>query len=281
MEREKGRFTIGAKMYIFITATVLIAAAGVCVLSFLISVDQIDTYFKRLTTNNARNYATLADIEFIAELREAAESDEYQALRDRAEEEEDESLIQEYLEEKGLWEKYEEERGKMITYVENMEDIEYLYIVAWGETGEPLDMYILDADDVPLYETGYYEDREAEFEGVDYTKTIDPVINNGDWGWLCSGFEPVYDDSGKLVCHIGCDVAMEEVMQERYTNLTFMILSAVFVTAVILIGSIVFINKSVVKPLKAITSEMKKFNPAPGSDYKSAGVIDLDRKSVV
>ena len=276
MERSKGRFTIGAKMYIFVTATVLFAAAGVCAFAFLINADQIDTYFKRLTTDNARNYATLADIDFIRELRAVAESDEYQAIRDEAEELDDDSLVQEYLEEKGLWERYEAERAKMITYVENMEDLEYLYIVAWGEGDATVDMYIIDADDVPFYETGYYEDREVEFTGVDYTKTIEPVINNGDWGWLCSGFEPVYDEDGNLICHIGCDVSMEEVMQERYTNLSYIIGSAIFVTAIVLIGSIIFINKSVVNPLKTITSAMKRFSPAPGADYKSAGVIDLD-----
>jgi len=47
-------------------------------------------------------------------------------------------------------------------------------------------MYLLDADDVPVYETGYYEEREKEFLGVDAYQEIEPTISNGNWGWLCS-----------------------------------------------------------------------------------------------
>ena len=123
------RFTIGKKMYLFVIAIVLFATGCVCALNYAINVDQINTYYKRLTINNAVNYSTLVDVEFLEELRAVAETDEYQALRMEAEENDDESIVVDYLQEKGLYDKFIEEREKMRTYVNNLEDVEYLYAV--------------------------------------------------------------------------------------------------------------------------------------------------------
>lgn len=275
---ETKRFTIGKKLYIFVTATVLFATACVCALNYFVNVDQVNTYYKRLTVNNAINYASLIDVEFVKDLKEIIQSDEYQAIRNEAEDLEDDTAVREYLIEAGIWDRYQEEREKMRAYVDNMEDIEYLYVVIWDEhssfDGSFYDMYVIDSDDVPLYESGYYELRESEFGQVDYTKTIQPVITRGDWGWLCSGFEPVYSGS-EIVCHVGCDISMEAVMAERYSDLAYMIIGAIAVTVIALIGAFIFVNHNVVKPIKAITEDMRKFDPAPGKDYIESGVTNI------
>lgn len=275
MESKK-RFTITTKMYLFVIVIIVFAVASISVLSFIINVRQIDSYFKRLAMNCADTYSYYVDVDFLARLRAAAESDEFQALRDQAEENDNEYLIQEYLEDHGLWDDYVKQREHMITFQESMQDIRYLYLVAWGDKDSNVDMYLLDADDVPIYETGYYEDREAEFEGVDPSDRVEPVISQGDWGWLCSAYVPVYDNDGNIVCHVGCDVEMEDIMSERMANLTYIILGAVACTCVALAGAIIFVNKNIVKPLNSITKGMRSFSPAVGKDYKEAGVIDLN-----
>ena len=169
----------------------------------------------------------------------------------------------------------------MRTYVNNMEDVEYLYIVVWNEDPNPspdgihYDMYLMDADDVPLYMSGYWESREEEFDDVDYRHTIPPTVSHGDWGWLCSGYEPVYDEDGKIICHVGCDISMSEMMAERYSDLIYMIISALVVTAIALIGAFIFVTRNVVRPLTEITEDMKRFSPAPGKDYIESGVSNI------
>ncbi|MBR6478032.1 MAG: diguanylate cyclase, partial [Lachnospiraceae bacterium] len=279
MSDSKKRFAIGKKMYVFIIATILFAVASVCALSYVISASQIDNYFKRLTNNSARIVASQIDAAFLKELRQLAESEEYQALREQAEETDNDSLVIEYLREKGMWDRYEEQRNFLIDFVNNMDDIKYLYAIVWGDAGADHDMYLLDADDVPFYETGYYEEREAEFAGTDPTKEFDPVISHGDWGWLCSRYVPVYDEDGQIICHIGCDVGMEDVMKERYANLTYVIVSAIVCTIIVLAGAFVFINRTVVWPLNRLTKEMAKFSPSENANYEDAGVIKLDVKS--
>lgn len=276
MHKQKRLFPLGTKIYLFVLFIVLFAAIGTGLLSYFINVNQIDRYYKRLTLNSARTSASLVDVGFLKQLKEVAESEEYQKLRDQAEEAEDESLIEEYLKSKGLWEKYEEQREFLRQYVKKMEDTKYLYAIVWGGNEEQYDMYLIDSDDVPLYETGYFEEREEEFSGVDASGEIDPVISDGDWGWLCSGYAPVYDDDGNLVCHIGCDIGMEEVIEERNANFDVVLIAVLILTLVILVVAFLLIHKSVVKPLEQITEEMKKFTPAENSNYKDAGVINLE-----
>ena len=269
------RFPLGQKMYWFIVATTLFVGGIVCVASYLINANQIDSYFIRLVTSCSSNYATFVDVDFLKELRTVVESDEFQEVRDLAEKTDDDQLIQDYLKEQGLWDRYVEEREEMRHYVRNMQDIKYLYIVVWGPEEGP-DKYLLDSDDVPLYETGMLEEREPEFMGVDPTVPIEPTFTNGDWGYLCSGYMPIYDSEGNVVCHIGCDVDMQDIQDERAANLTFTIFCTLICVALAQLGAMIFVRKVVVNPLNTITREIQKFDPEAGKDYKESGVMDLD-----
>ena len=233
---------------------VLASVSLVCALFYIINVGQIDRFFKQQTISNARNFASFVDVDFMKELRAVAESEEYQALRDKAEAEEDEEAIRRYLEEKGMWERFEQQQNLLDTYLNNMDSIKYLYVVAWGGADAEYDMYIMDDKTMPLYTTGYMEMREEEFEGIDATDgTIEPVISNGDWGWLCSGYSAVKDEEGNIVAFVGCDVGMDEVMKERRIFLYYIIMSALLCTAIVLALAIYLVNKIVVRPLHSIT----------------------------
>ena len=198
------------------------------------------------------------------------------AIRDHAEEIGDDTSVVEFFKEKGLWEKYQIERNRMIEYIENMDAIKYLYIVVWGDQNDRYDMYLIDADDLPFYQTGYLELREEEFAGVIQDKIIEPVISNGPWGWMCSGYAAVCDENDQIVCHVGCDVNMENVMSERRKNLVRLVLSAVVCIVIISVGSLLFIKKAIVRPLKNLTDEMKKFSPVEGGNYEECGVLNAE-----
>ena len=277
MKENKKKFSIKKKMYIFVIITVLAMALGISIIAFLTGADQIDRYYKQNTADNARNFASMVDGDYLKKLREVAASDEFQELREEAEETENEKLIEDYLKKKGLWEEYSKIRDQITDYLSNMESIKYLYIIAHGDENALYDMYLVDDKDNPIYETGYYEEREEELLGMDITNLAEPTISHGDWGWLCSDFKPVYDSNGEAVCIVGCDVGMDDVMAERQKLLWILIIGAVVFTSIILAAAVLFINKSVVKPLNQMTTEMEKFTPS--TDYETAGVIDLDIKS--
>ena len=273
------RFTLGKKMYIFVTAVVLFAAVGVAMLSYIINAGQMDRFYKRITLDSAKNYATLTDVDYLKRLKSVVLSEEYQNLREQAEQNENEKPVMDYLKEKGLWEQYATEREKLRAYVNNISDIKYLYIVVWGDKDSKYNMYLLDADDVPVYETGYYEEREKEFLGVSAYEEIEPTISNGSWGWLCSAYAPVYDQEGELICTVGCDLSMEDVMQDRSDFLLLLTITTFFLIIIILAGAVLFVHKTVISPLNRLTEEMERFAPEEGRTYDEAGVIKVDLKS--
>ena len=278
MKKEK-RFSIKRKMYIFVIITVLIVATGVSTIAYTTQADQIDRYYKQNTVSNAINFASMVDGDFLAELRETAASDEFQELREKAEEEDDESLIEDYLVEKGLWDKYSETRDMLDSYLNNMTEIKYLYIIAHGDANAMYDMYLIDDKTNPIYETGYYEEREEELVGVDITSLAEPTISHGDWGWLCSDFKPVYASDGTCVCIVGCDIGMDDVKAERRKLLVELLVGTIIFASIILVGAVLFINRVVVRPLDEMTKEIKSFSPSESLDYKESGVIDIDIKS--
>lgn len=275
MKKKKKAFSVKTKMHLFVMLTVLIVALGISACTFYTSADQINKYYKQCAADNARNFASFVDGDFLSELRKTVEADEYQELRKKAEEEENEDIIKDYFIKHGLWEKYKETQKAIEVYLENMSDIKYLYIVVPGDKDALQDMYLVDTSDEPVYETGYYEDREAELLGIDIEHLKEPVISNGTWGWLCSAFSPVYSSDGQSVCVIGCDFGMNDVMNERMQFLLYLCIGALVFTVAVQFLAIFFINKMVVAPLDAMTNEMKKFKPDKNLTYEEAGVIDL------
>lgn len=279
MNDGKKKFSIGGKIYIFVTLTVIAVAVGTALLSYFISAGQIDRYFKRLTFNSAANFSSLIDTDYFVRLKEVAESDEYQAIRDEAEEADDDEPVISYLQEKGLWEEYTQQRDLLCTYLRNMEDIKYLYIVVTGDKDALVDMYLMDDDDNPVYETGYYEEREPEFIGADFSTIMEPTISHGDWGWLCSAYAPVYDDEGNIICHIGCDVAMDDIMSERFGFFAAVAISTIIFAAIVLAGAIIFARNVIIGPLDRLTTAAGMFKPAKNVTYQEAGVVALNIKN--
>ena len=123
MESSRKTVSIRKKMFFFIITTVLVVAFGTSAIAFTASANQIDRYYKQNTADNARNFASFVDAEYIAKLRTSIESEEYQKLRTLAEEQDDEAMIEAYLKEKGLWENYSLIRDMLTDYLSNMEGI--------------------------------------------------------------------------------------------------------------------------------------------------------------
>ena len=277
MNKRKKRITIGRRLYTFVAVAVFLASFGASLLAYFIHAGQIDDYYKNLSLNSAINFSSFVDGDFLARLYEAASTDEYVELRDRAEEEDNEELISDYLKEHGLWDEYDSTRSLLIKYLRNMEDLEYLYIMKLGDKRTGLDIYLMDDDENPLYVTGSTEEDNLEIGAA--TGIVPPSISNSEWGWLCSAYAPVYDSKGNLVCHIGCDVSMDDVMRNRRRSLLFDLLGSTVFTLIVMLLAIRYTRRTVIRPLDEITDKMTLFAPAPGSDYEMAGVIDIDLKN--
>lgn len=276
MSAERKRFSVKAKMYIFVVVTVLTVAVGTSLISYSISVDQMDRYYKESTEDNARNLASQIDGDFIRDLIPIIKTDEYQWLRTRAEEEGNDKLIEEFLTEQGVWEQYHEMRSYLSEYSDNMEGIERISVIAHGGSNMDYDMYLVIDDDYPMFRTGFYEIRALEMRGKDISALEEPVISDGTWGWACTDYKPVYDSRGECVCVVRCDYGMEDIMAERSSIFVSLMVGSVLFTTIVLGVAVWLINGMLIKPIRAMTDEMKKFKPSESDGYDSAGVMKLN-----
>ena len=276
MSAEGKRFSVKMKMYIFVLVTVLSVAVGTSLISYSLSTDQMDHYYKQSAEDNARNVASLIDGDFIAELIPIIKTDEYQWLRTRAEEEDNEQLIEDYLVEKGVWEQYNDIRSFITDYAENMDSIERIAVVAHSGSNIDYDMYLVIDGRTPMYKTGFYELRALELRGKDIASLEEPVISDGTWGWACTDYKPVYDSSGKCVCVVECDYGLEDVVEERSSILSSLLVGSVMFTMIIVGVAVWLVNSIMIKPIRTMTDEMKKFKPSEKDGYDSAGVMKLD-----
>lgn len=266
--------SIRHRLYRFIIVVVLIIAAGALGLSYVYNSAHIEHIYKDVATANAKNFASTLDGDYLRDLRNALESDEYQTVYKIAVATEDESLIQNFLQDKGLWDKYVATRGAIDSYRTNMETIKYVYIVAHGDANATSDMFMVDDSEQPLYDAaGRMEAREDVYLGHNLTDVEASVSYSDEWGWLVSDFEPVYDSHGNCVCIVGCDVDYSTIVAARWQSLIYSFAIVLVLSGITILLSFKVISKYVINPLKAISNGIKEFNPA--RDTVDARILNL------
>ena len=88
---------------------------------------------------------------------------------------------------------------------------------------------------------------------------IEPTINHSEFGWLCSGFQPITDSSGHYVALVGVDISMDEVMKDRYQYLAMLIALMIVVTVICILITLKTVNKIVLNPLRMLTIATEDF----------------------
>ena len=89
--------SVKGKLYLFVILTVILVAASSILFSFVVNSKQINSYYMQLTTDNAKVFAAKLDGDYLKRLRAALETEEYQAIREKAEETENDELVKDYL----------------------------------------------------------------------------------------------------------------------------------------------------------------------------------------
>ena len=265
-------------VYSFILIILAVVSFGTLLITYTISTKQLDKFYKQSVIDTSKNFSSFVDGDFLKELRDVAESEEYQDIRDKAEILEDEEMVQSYLKEKGLWDKYNDTRNMLQTYLSNAENIKYLYIIVVGDKNATRDMYLIDEMSEPLYSLGMWEDREEDLIGADIINKKTVSISHSTWGWLCSGYAKVTDSQDNYVCMVGCDVDMEDIMHSRKKFLLISVSSVIGLLSLALAVTIFVFNRLIAKPIDTLVNEMNKFDPIDKDSYDKAHVIKVNRK---
>ena len=222
--------------------------------SYIVHNRQVDSLQMQKVADLSVTAAALLDGDYLKELSEAVSSEEYQALREQAAEDNDPAILEEYLRDKNLYEDYVR-YTQLLSTLQNGEKVEYVYVQDLGPEDA---MYLLDPSETIL-SLGL---REKNAEGLDdrtKNERVEATVSRSEYGWLCTCAEPVIASDNTRPAVVGVDLNMTDIMTQRHRFLFFMFLqSAVLLVLTALAGSF-YIRKKVSDPISSLASEASSF----------------------
>ena len=222
--------------------------------SYIVHNRQVDSLQMQKVADLSVTAAALLDGDYLKELSEAVSSEEYQALREQAVENNDPSILEKYLRGKNLYDDYIR-YTQLLSTLQNGEKVEYVYVQDLGPEDA---MYLLDPSETIL-SLGL---REKNAEGLDdrtKNERVEATVSRSEYGWLCTCAEPVMASDNSSPAVVGVDLNMTDIMTRRHRFLFFMFLqSSVLLVITALAGSF-YIRKKVSDPISNLAGEASSF----------------------
>ena len=254
-----------------------ITAAAVGMVSLMLLIGSIFTnskQFKSFYDNKsmdlAATVAKYCDGDYIKELVELIDTDEYKAIFKKATETDDPDLIKNYLDEKGLLEKYDQ-RNLFLDNIRKDMKVKYVYIQIVRDDEF---IYIFDPDD-PYLALGLTEPKSKRFSSLNENRRMTPVISVSKYGWLSSAGEPIVDSNGNNVAVAFVDIDVSDIVNDTVAVSAVMLILSIF--ASIFVGLIIskIIKLRVSGPLEELTKDSQEFASKEGG-YKKADIKTLN-----
>ena len=83
-------------------------------------------------------------------------------------------------------------------------------------------------------------------------KEIEPVVADGQYGWLLTVYKPIYDSKGQCQCYVGVDVSMDHISRNGYEFLARVISLFIAIFLLVLTFAIWFAEYSIILPINAM-----------------------------
>ena len=174
----------------------------------------------------------------------------------------DHEKIDEYLSSKGSDPGYIEARQRLESIKTTAPIVKFIYVYKIEKDGGHVvfDLHSANADGTA---PGKVVKLDPAFEP--YLQTllagdeIEPVISDGEFGWLLTVYTPVKNSAGVTVGYVGADVAMSVIAKKEVNFLIQMIF--LFLGFVILIVAVVvwFVDYNVIFPINSMTMRTSEF----------------------
>lgn len=218
----------------------------------------------------AKTVSNQIDGDFIKQLCDEIETEEYAKIENEAVETENEQLIIDWLVKKGMYEEYEKIHQMLHTIQTDME-IEYLYIQVIG--GDSC-IYLFEPESGYL-SLGYEELLTEEFEKLQGNERLEPTVSRTGLGWLSSAGEPVVTSAGENCAVVFVDIDMTEIVKNTIRFTVLMI--GLCIVVILFAGTIVSkrIKKRISGPIELLTEATHRFGN--GDDgYDKDNIVKLD-----
>jgi len=135
------------------------------------------------------------------------------------------------------------------------ESIQYVYAYQIREDGCHV-VFDADTPDTPGGEAGdvveFDEDFKKQLPDLLAGREIDPIIANGQFGWLLTVYKPVYDSQGVCQCYVGVDVSMTHIIRSGYEFLARVVSLFFGFFLLLLTVAIWFAEYNIILPINAL-----------------------------
>ena len=133
--------------------------------------------------------------------------------------------------------------------------VKYVYAYKILEDGCQV-VFDAETPDTPASRPGeiieFDEDFREKLPELLAGKEIDPVVADGQYGWLLTVYKPIYDSKGKCRCYVGVDVSMDHISRNGYEFLVRVISLFILIFILVLTGAIWFAEYSIILPINAM-----------------------------
>ena len=157
---------------------------------------------------------------------------------------------------------YKESEAAMALVRDSSEDIAYVYVYQIREDGCHV-VFDPDKADEPGSDPGevipFDEDFKGSLDDLLKGKEIEPVISNGQYGWLYTIYTPVRDSSGNTVCYAGVDISMESLMKGLYAYLAKVLSLFLSIIGILLAVFMLLAESGVIMPINSMALATSRF----------------------
>jgi len=182
-------------------------------------------------------------------------------------------MIRAWLQEKGLYERFDTTMQVLAKYQEKM-DVRFMYVQSVIGDGS---VNLCDPSEDLLY-LGSVEMSPDEFVAYQTNLRVAPTVSTTAFGWLCSAYEPILASDGEAVAIMGVDLDMNEVMRERYAFLFSMLMFAALLMVISFAVTFLLMRKMATRPLSMLSKATLGFADR-GEGFTQEDVIDLPIRS--
>ena len=241
-------FSLRGKIISIITGIMLCVAIVTTIISYLLYQNFAMTQYTYACSSAAKLAANLIDPERIDEfISEGNESDEYRRIE-----------------------------ARLIGIRKGDPDVEFIYVYKFTEDGVTV-IFDLDTPEVKAQKAGDHLPFEEYLipykDALLAGNTIEPLLDDTNYGQLLTVFEPVFDSAGNCVCYAGADIKVDNI---RMTSLNYMTkVFSLFMGFYIFILALCIwlVDYHLIYPIAAMTMSARKF----AYDSEEGRDISIDR----
>ncbi len=274
---DKRRFSVVMKITSIVIIMAFLIGATAIYAGYYLHSTTMNQYYKEQVIKIGKTVSKYIPADYIEQLKQAAADPELETVREEAIASGNPDLVKNWMIQKGVYDDYENVLSTLEDFRKNM-GMTYVYVLN-NQTG--YSTYLADPDeDMTIF--GKREDNTDSFAQYTSNEEIPPTVSEGEYGWLCSGYEPIYSENGEAIALIGVDISMNEVVGQQMDFLKQMLTWLIILTLIIVILVICYFRYTLTKPLQRLAVSAKTFVARQEEEAvsgKGASISDLTIKS--